>query len=117
MTSHTNKIRKMAEWDESLVPIFTWAGVINRLRTAPYAFKLGARYQHSKLSPIIDTLLKIVEMQGRALKFYGNEDNWNGTFFEPAKSDLSKTQYGKSGGRQSRTTQTEVAKLLDEIGE
>jgi hypothetical protein len=67
----------------------------------------------------IDLLLQIIEKQTDTLKFYGDEGNWWANTAEGdsdmiCKSDLTKTM-DNCGGKRARTTQAEVAKLIEQL--
>lgn len=109
-----DKIRKMAEWDEGQIHkdhrIQTKLGgvLVNFEPTLHYQFISGARYQHSKLSPIIEGLLKVVEMQAEAI---GEciSSNWVADIPPDAAMLKINLILNKAHGA--------TAKFLDEMGE
>ena len=93
MTDTLKQIREMVKFDsievsEEAVKLF--CPFIRSMMSRSEAFDKGtelARFQHTKLTPIIDSLLKIVEMQGKALEFYKREhEHWKAHPMEQNKA-------------------------------
>lgn len=62
-----DKIRELVKFDDGAA--YEGSFVPENISAVDHNyFKAGARYQHAKLLPIIEGLLKVVEMQGKALE-------------------------------------------------
>lgn len=102
-----NKIRELAEWDKKdMYAELKDAHHVDIHSIYADEFYAGARYQHSKLTPILETLLKICELQAKAL----DKIMLNGNRGYPTGQEWMAMV------DKARATSAEVERLLEEVG-
>ncbi len=60
MTPLQSKLRGALEYDDKRYPWLGWIGVVNKLRVASKAFRMGAAAAHAEMDPIHEQLLNCV---------------------------------------------------------
>lgn len=66
------RLLKALEFDATRYPPFSWVGLVNKLRTASYAYKMGIEEEIKRRKPLDLALADVVEALERAGVDMGN---------------------------------------------
>jgi hypothetical protein len=109
-----NQIKeKLLKFDESEFT-FEFCGKNFGLGVIEMSCRKAAKYQFNKDAKIISALLEIIEMQDKALEFYGDEASLNWHWSNKARTTTS-TTYESDSGDTARKTLSETKQKLEQL--